>query len=272
MSLPLPHGMRAALLVATLVTWGAADAESVQLVREHGIFLVPVLLNNSITLKFTIDSGASDVSVPEDVVSTLIRTGSMSKADFLASQAYQLADGSTQTERRFRIRSLRIGTLELNDVVASVAPMAGPLLLGQSFLTKLSSWTIDNKRGVLIFNETASKSVSSSQPPKSENDGGMADKDEIDRRVTRALDVVLAVFPPAHWKSIDKDNCGGIGNLLCNDLLVDTSTITTQGNITSAWVGNARYSISLWKEDAYWSGTAIKDHIRINCSARTIVH
>jgi hypothetical protein len=42
---------------------------------EAGTFIVPVTINGKITLNFIIDSGASDVAVPADVVSTLIRTG-----------------------------------------------------------------------------------------------------------------------------------------------------------------------------------------------------
>jgi hypothetical protein len=160
--------MRKGLFVAMLLACSLAKAESVPLVRDHGTFLVPVLLNNSITLKFTIDSGAADVSLPEDVVSTLVRTGSIAKTDFLDSQMYQLADGSMQMARRLRIRSLRLGTFELHDVTASVAPTAGGLLLGQTFLTKLNSWTIDNQRGLLLFNEAGKKRDGSSPLPEPE--------------------------------------------------------------------------------------------------------
>ena len=36
--------------------------------------MVPVQINGAITLDFTVDSGAADVSVPADVFSTLART------------------------------------------------------------------------------------------------------------------------------------------------------------------------------------------------------
>ena len=35
------------------------------MVPEGGTFVVPARINDQITLKFVIDSGASDVSVPE---------------------------------------------------------------------------------------------------------------------------------------------------------------------------------------------------------------
>jgi Aspartyl protease len=47
---------------------------------QGGTFVIPVLINGQITLNFTIDSGAADVSIPADVVSTLIRTGQFKRA------------------------------------------------------------------------------------------------------------------------------------------------------------------------------------------------
>ena len=56
--------------------------------------MVPVLINNAITLDFTVDSGASDASIPFDVVTTLIRAGTIQKTDIIGEQVYTLADGS----------------------------------------------------------------------------------------------------------------------------------------------------------------------------------
>ena len=146
--------MRTILLLALLLACGAAQAESIPLIREHGTFVVPVVINDEITLNFTIDSRSSDVSIPGDVFSTLTRAGTVSLEDFLDEHLYELADGSKKTSQRFRIRSLRVGSLELRDVIASVAPAGGSLLLGQSFLSRLKSWSIDNQRHVLLIKES----------------------------------------------------------------------------------------------------------------------
>jgi gag-polyprotein putative aspartyl protease len=118
---------------------------------DGGTFTVPVTINNRLTLDFIIDSGASDVAIPADVVLTLMRTGTISKTDFLGSQIYQLADGSRIPSQTFRIRLLRVGDRVLRDVSASIAPVQGGLLLGQSFLSRFSSWSIDNQRHVLVL-------------------------------------------------------------------------------------------------------------------------
>jgi len=113
-----------------------------------------VVINDDIPPIFTIVSGASDVSIPADVFSTLARAGIVSQKDFLDKQVHELGDGIKQTSQRFRIRSLRVGSLELRDVIASVAPATGSLLLGQSVLSRLKSWSIDDQRQVLLINES----------------------------------------------------------------------------------------------------------------------
>lgn len=64
-----------AVLLALLLTFGAAQAESIPLIREHGTFVVPVVIKDRITLNFTIDSVAGDISIPADVFLTLTRAG-----------------------------------------------------------------------------------------------------------------------------------------------------------------------------------------------------
>jgi clan AA aspartic protease (TIGR02281 family) len=151
--------LRAALLVVGLCA--AAHSESVSLVNEHGSLQVPVVINGKSSFNFTIDSGASDVCIPANVFYSLTNAGTVLPQDLLDKRPYKLADGSTRYAQRFRVRSLRVGNLELRDVVASVVPAAGSLLLGQSFLSRLKSWSIDNERQLLAITPSAASASSS---------------------------------------------------------------------------------------------------------------
>jgi hypothetical protein len=144
-----------AVLLATLLCCGAAYSESIPLNHAHGTLQVPVVINGKLSLNFTIDSGATDVSIPRSVFSSLIRDGTVSPQDLLDKRLYKLADGSGEISQRFRIRSLRLGKLEVRDVIASVGDSGGLLLLGQSFLSRLKSWSIDNERQTLLITESA---------------------------------------------------------------------------------------------------------------------
>jgi predicted aspartyl protease len=114
-------------------------------------YLVPGLVNNAMTLNFIVDSGASDVTVPADVVATLKSTGAISDRDFSGRQIRGLADGSKITSEIFRIRSLAVGDWLVQDVTASVTPAGAPPLLGQAFFSRLKSWSIDNVSQTLLL-------------------------------------------------------------------------------------------------------------------------
>ena len=93
----------------------------------------------------------SEVAIPKDVVLVMIRTGTLQKSDFLGTKTYSLADGSTVTSRTFRIRSLKVGNRVIENVTGSTTNVEGSLLLGQSFLSRFRSWSIDNQRQVLVL-------------------------------------------------------------------------------------------------------------------------
>jgi clan AA aspartic protease (TIGR02281 family) len=123
----------------------------VPLKMDKGIFVVPVQINGTITLDFVIDSGATDVSVPADVFSTLKRTGTIKASDFIGQRTYVLADGSKSQSATFTIRSLKVGNVVLENVTAGVPPSEGSLLLGQSFLKRFKSWSVDNTTHELLL-------------------------------------------------------------------------------------------------------------------------
>jgi gag-polyprotein putative aspartyl protease len=120
---------------------------------------VPVLINNAITLNFTVDSGAADVVIPADVFTTLVRTGTIQETDLLGTKTYTLGDGSTRSAQTFRLRSLTIGGKVIEDVTGSVAPVEGLLLLGQTFLERFKSWSIDNAKHSLVLSPSPTRDV-----------------------------------------------------------------------------------------------------------------
>ena len=145
-----------ALRSVTAVSGGSASgvlstSSAVRLIKEGGTFKVPVLINGIIPLHFTVDSGASDVRIPSDVVLTLVRTGTITDGDFLGEQTYVLADGSRVKSKTFRIRSLKVGDKVVENVLGSVADVKGSLLLGQSFLSRFKKVSFDYSQGTLVL-------------------------------------------------------------------------------------------------------------------------
>jgi len=161
-------------LLAVLLSCGEAYSESIPLIHEHGLLQVPVVINGKLSLNFTIDSGATDVSIPRNVFSALTRDGIVSPEDLLDKRIYKLADGSGEISQRFHIRSLRVGKSEVRDVMASVGDSGGLMLLGQSFLSRLKSWSIDNEQQALLITESATSRSPLITPRAKDSHGGSA--------------------------------------------------------------------------------------------------
>jgi clan AA aspartic protease (TIGR02281 family) len=123
----------------------------IPLVKMSGGLIAPVVINNTLKLNFIVDSGASDVSIPADVFSSLVRANTVTQADITGVRNYKNADGEVFQSKTFVIRSLKIGNIEAPRVQAKVSPSNAPPLLGQSFLKRFKSWSIDNSTQELIL-------------------------------------------------------------------------------------------------------------------------
>ena len=119
----------------------------VPLKQLGGTYRVPVRINDAFTLNFTLDSGAADVQIPADVMLTLMRTETLTPADFIGKQTYQLADGSELPSMTVMLRELRVGDYRLQNVKAAVGPVGGgPLTRAELPGAIWKSWTLDNDR------------------------------------------------------------------------------------------------------------------------------
>lgn len=187
----------AALLAGMMLAVPHVRADTVPLEKDGGNYLVPVLINNALALKFVLVTGATDVAIPGDVVSTLIRTGTVARTDFVGTGVYVLADGSRLPSARFVVRELKVGGHIVRNVTATVAPVKGELLLGQSFLSKLPPWSIDYQRNALdIRGDAGASQAQEAVPPAGES--GPSRWVELrfsDRTITYDLETVRMIQP-----------------------------------------------------------------------------
>ena len=149
----LALGLSVSPAAAAYIGDPAAQArEIIPIEARDGAYVVPVLINGVLTENFIIDSGSADVSIPADVAATLERQGVITPSDLIGSKTYILADGSRVPSATYRIASLKIGDLVMQNVTVRIAPEKSHFLLGQSFLSRLKSWSMDNARLALIIN------------------------------------------------------------------------------------------------------------------------
>jgi clan AA aspartic protease (TIGR02281 family) len=117
-----------------------------------GVFEIPVELNGVLKISFIFDTGASDVTISPDVALTLIRTGTITKQDFIGTRTYSFANGETAESDVFVLREVKIGNYIVKNVVASISTsLAAPMLLGQSVMQRLGKFSVDNNNHTLII-------------------------------------------------------------------------------------------------------------------------
>ncbi len=156
------------------------------MVKEGGVYHVPIFINDSIKLNYVVDSGAADVTLPFDVYRTLQRTGSVSKKDIIGEQKYIMADGNTEISTVVNLKKIQIGNQSIYNVKASVSPhMKGMLLLGQSALQKLEPWSLDTKSHVFYIKENPAESNLKDTLVNVMDDINEAAKKDIDKAVSR---------------------------------------------------------------------------------------
>jgi hypothetical protein len=127
------------------------SAETIPIQKRGNAYTVPVRINQTITLPFILDTGAGELAIPADVALTLIRAGALTGGDFVGKGRYSMANGAEQLSDRVILREVQVGEHTVRNVTAFVSPPAGEPLLGQSFLSKFGTVTLDYKRLVLVL-------------------------------------------------------------------------------------------------------------------------
>jgi clan AA aspartic protease (TIGR02281 family) len=128
-----------------------ATTTSIPMKKDGGVYVVPVSINGAASIDCIVDSGASDVNIPAEVYRKLVRDGKVQESDLLGTQDYVLADGSSESGRTIRIKSLKVGGITVTNVVASIGGNGSSALLGQSFLERFHSWSLDNGKHALVL-------------------------------------------------------------------------------------------------------------------------
>ena len=129
------------LLVGLLLMSGPAVAEEtrVTIVGNGSIYFVTVKVNDTEKMNFMIDSGATWVMLTPEVFARL-------KPTVTGHRTTQVGDGTTHPVDIFNIPSMQIGDVRITDVGGAIIhdTTFPKLILGQSFLSRLKSWSINN--------------------------------------------------------------------------------------------------------------------------------
>ena len=123
--------------------------EEIPFTKEGGVCKVKCVING-LPLHFIFDTDATDVSISSVEATFMAKNDFLSSSDIIGKQNYQTADGNITEGTIINLKDVKLGSLHLNNIKASVVRnQAAPLLLGQSVLSKLGKIEIDNTKKVL---------------------------------------------------------------------------------------------------------------------------
>ena len=123
--------------------------EEIPFTKEGGVCKVKCAING-LPLHFIFDTGAADVSISSVEATFMAKNDFLSSSDIIGKQNYQTADGNITEGTIINLKDVKLGSLHLNNIKASVVRnQEAPLLLGQSVLSKLGKIEIDNTKNVL---------------------------------------------------------------------------------------------------------------------------
>lgn len=128
----------------------ATAQERIQMTRHpSGTYDIPCEVNG-VRLNFILDTGASDISLSLTEAAFMLKNGYLDSSDFIGQTSYMTADGSIASGTTVNLRIIKIGSKTLYNVKATISSsIDAPILLGQSALGQLGSYTIDGNQLIL---------------------------------------------------------------------------------------------------------------------------
>ena len=123
----------------------------IKMTKRDGVYYIPCKINGS-NMEFIFDTGASDITMSLTETLFLYKQGTLTNADFVGKQQYQIANGDVEEGTIVKLKTVEIGSLTLKDVQASIINNEkAPLLLGQSALNRFGKISIDYTKSEITF-------------------------------------------------------------------------------------------------------------------------
>jgi clan AA aspartic protease (TIGR02281 family) len=148
------------VLLLTIFSYNYIHSQKTILMENvNGIYQIPCKVNG-IPMKFIFDTGASDVSISITEAKFLLKQNLLSNEDFIENVNYQIANGDIIEGTKINLKSIEIDDIILYNISATVIHQQNaPLLFGQSAISKIGEYTINENKLILNNSNIAKKSI-----------------------------------------------------------------------------------------------------------------
>lgn len=127
-------------------------SDTLSVLNLNGMSYVKVKIGSQV-LVWLLDTGASDMLISSDIETTLKNEKVLSDQNYLGTSEYEMANGSIEICRKYKVNEVRFGKYYLNNIIVSVSDKAKRILVGRSLLNKFSSWKFNNADNTLIVSQ-----------------------------------------------------------------------------------------------------------------------
>lgn len=127
----------------------STESSIIEMRPRNGVNYVGVEILGAESYEFVFDTGASTVTVNEDIERELWASKTISRNNYVSSGLYRIADGSIVEARRLIIPKMIIGNIVVKDVLVAVTN--GELLLGNSAFKDFRTVKLDKNKNTLTI-------------------------------------------------------------------------------------------------------------------------
>ena len=135
--------MRPYYLVILLLLTSCQSSSNLS--KLNNSFYVVARLNNETNVFALLDTGSTFCQIPKDVYKRL----NVSSKNSIDEVTTTLADGSQRKQQRGNLSQIEIEGKVIFNVPVLISEAGTPIIIGQSFLQRLNSYTIDNNKQTL---------------------------------------------------------------------------------------------------------------------------
>ncbi len=134
--------------MANDITGPASDTISV--LSFNGMTYLKVKTGSMVQF-WLFDTGASDLLINTEMEEKLKAENILTIDNYLGTEQYEMANGSLDLCKKYKIHNVRIGNYSINNVQVAVTSKGKKIIIGKALLNKFSNWIINNTNNTLVL-------------------------------------------------------------------------------------------------------------------------
>lgn len=125
-------------------------ADTVNVLNLNGMTYVKVKIGNLVQV-WLFDTGATDLLINTETEAALKKESVLTQTNYLGTGEYELANGTVETCRRYKVNGVQLGSFSVDNVIVSVSEKGKRIIVGKTLLNKFRSWSLNNQENKLFL-------------------------------------------------------------------------------------------------------------------------